>query len=131
MISADTSVIVRYLVGTPVARARRAATLIDGSDEVGVPIVALVETAHVLRTQYGVDRADVLEVLIELLTRENIVLLGLSNASALEALLRARSIAGSPIGDALIVAIAESSAALPLFTFDKGLAKQGYPVATP
>ena len=58
MISADTSVLVRYLVGTPVAQARKAAALIDGTDEIGVSTVALAECAHVLRTQYGVEQAD-------------------------------------------------------------------------
>lgn len=131
MISADTSVIVRYLVGTPVAQAKRAAALIDGDETVGIPIVALIETSHVLRTQYDVDRADVLEVLIELLTRDNVVLLGLSSANALGALVRARSIPDSPIGDALIVAISREARALPLFTFDKDLARHGFPVAAP
>ena len=51
MIGLDTSVLVRYLVGTPSAQARRAAALVDGADEVGVSPVALAECAHVLRTQ--------------------------------------------------------------------------------
>ncbi len=81
MISVDTSVVVRYLVGTPVAQAKRASALVDGESRIGISVVALVETAHVLRTQYGIDRSNVVEVLIELLTRENIELLGLPKKS--------------------------------------------------
>ena len=131
MISADTSVIVRYLVGTPPAQAKRAAGLIDGVREVGLPLVALVETAHVLRTQYGVERADVVEVLIELLTRQNVQLLGLPKADALAALVRARALPRSPIPDALIAATASWAGALPLYTFDQELNRHGIAVASP
>ncbi len=131
MISADTSVIVRYLVGTPVAQAKRANALMDGDLDIGIPVVALVETAHVLRTQYGVERSDVVDALIELLTREDIELLGLPKANALSALVRARSLPGSPIPDALIAATAAWAGALPLYTFDAQLHRQGVPVATP
>lgn len=122
MISVDTSVVVRYLVGTPEVQAARAAKLIDDAEmEVGVIVVALVETAHVLRTQYGVDRAVVLETLIDLLTRSNIELLGLPKAAALSALVRARSLPRSPLPDAWIAATSEWARALPLYTFDEVL----------
>lgn len=128
VISADTSVIVRYLVGTPSAQAKRAAALIDGPAEIGIPIVAVVETAHVLRTQYGVDRADIVEVLIELLTRDNVTTLGLPKPDAVAALVRVRSMAGSPIPDALIAATASWSGALPLYSFDEDLHRHGVAV---
>jgi len=50
VIGADTSVLVRYLVGTPPAQARRAAALIDAEAEIGISPVAIAECAHVLRT---------------------------------------------------------------------------------
>ena len=131
MISADTSVIVRYLVGTPPAQAKRAAALIDGSSEVGVPLVALVETAHVLRTQYGVERTDVIEVLIDLLTRKNVTPIGLSRPNAVAALVRARALPGGPIPDAFIAASASAAGALPLYTFDLDLHRHGVAVAEP
>lgn len=131
MISVDTSVIVRYLVGTPVAQARRAAALMDTAPQLGIPLIALIETAHVLRTQYGVERADVIEVLIELLTRENVELLGLPKPNALEALVRARSLPGTPLPDALIAATASWAGALPLYTFDEQMGDHGVAVAAP
>jgi predicted nucleic acid-binding protein len=72
VIGADTSVIVRYLVGTPPGQAERAAVLVDGDAEIGVSLVALAETAHVLRTQYGVAQRDILDSLIDLVQRENV-----------------------------------------------------------
>ncbi|MEX2547013.1 MAG: PIN domain-containing protein [Chloroflexota bacterium] len=131
MISVDTSVVVRYLVGTPAAEAKRASALMDGSVEIGVPLVALMETAHVLRTQYGVERADLVNVLIELLTRHNVTTLGLPTSDALVALVNARSLPGSPIPDAFIAATASWAGALPLYTFDDDLHKHGVAVETP
>lgn len=131
MIGLDTSVIVRYLVGTPSAQARRATALIDREGDLGVSLVALVETAHVLRTQYGVSRSDVVETMIELVTRENVVVLGLPKTETLEALVRARSIPRSPIPDAFIAATARWSGAVPLYTFDAELHRHGVPVSAP
>jgi predicted nucleic acid-binding protein len=131
VIGLDTSVVVRYLVGTPPAQARRATALIDGPDELGVPVVVLVETAHVLRTQYGIARSEVVNTLIELVTRENVAVLGLPKADTLEALVRARSLTGSPIPDAFVAATARWSGALPLYSFDQDLHRHGVPVATP
>ena len=131
MIGVDTSVVVRYLVGTPEGEARRAAQLIDGAEQLGLSIVVLVETAHVLRTQYGIERSEIVDTLTELLTRENVVLLGLSNADALAALVRARSLPRSPIPDALIAATARTAGAIPLYTFDQDLHRHGVAVAMP
>ena len=131
MIGLDTSVLIRYLVGTPPAQGRRAAAVIDGTDNLGLPLVALVETAHVLRTQYGVARLDIVNTLIDLVSRENLVVLGLPKADAVEALGRARSLPGSPIPDAFIAATARWAGAVPVYTFDAGLHRHGTPVATP
>jgi hypothetical protein len=61
--AADTSVVVRYLVGSPPDQAARAARLIEGAGQVALPVVVLVEAAHVLRTQYGLGRSEVLDAL--------------------------------------------------------------------
>lgn len=131
MIGIDTSVVVRYLVGTPVDQARRAAALIDGDAELGVSIVSLVETAHVLRTQYKVSRPDVVDTLIDLVTRENVTTLELSKPDVLEALVGARAFPSSPIPDAFIVAATRSGGAVPIYTFDRDLGRLGVPIAKP
>ena len=128
MIGVDTSVLVRYLVGTPLAQARKAAALVDGPDEIGLSPVALAECAHVLRTQYGVERAHILESLIALVQRENVRVLGLRTDVLLGVLVRARQLPGRPIPDALIVAGSLTADALPLATFDRD--QRRYGVAT-
>jgi predicted nucleic acid-binding protein len=131
MIGVDTSVIIPYLVGTPHDQAKRAAALMDGDQELGLSVVALVVTAHVLRTQYAVPRADIVDTLIDLVTRENVTTLELSKQDVLEALVTARSFPSSPIPDALAVAAARSSGAVPIYTFDRDLGRLGAPIATP
>jgi predicted nucleic acid-binding protein len=131
VIGVDTSVLVRYLAGTPKAQARKAATLIDGSDEIGVSPVALAECAHVLRTQYGVDLRDIVDSLIGLVQRENVRVLGLRTDVLLAVLVRARQMPGRPIPDALIVASSLAADALPLATFDRDQRRYGVPVRDP
>ncbi len=125
MIGVDTSVLVRYLVGTPPAQARKAAALVDGPEEIGLSPVALAECAHVLRTQYGVGREDILESLIALVQRENVRVLGLRTDVLLGVLVRARQLPGRPIPDALIVAASLAADALPLATFDRDQGRYG------
>jgi predicted nucleic acid-binding protein len=132
VISLDTSVIVRYLVGTPRAQARRAARLIDdGSVTIGVSVVALAECAHVLRTQYDVEQRDIIEALIGLIQRENVRVLEVRGDVVVEALVRARSMPGRPIPDALIVAASLAFDALPLATFDADQRRYGIEVREP
>ncbi|HUQ43661.1 MAG TPA: PIN domain-containing protein, partial [Candidatus Limnocylindria bacterium] len=68
MIGLDTSVLIRYLVGTPPDQAARAAHLIDGEADIGVSLVALAEAAHVLRSFYRIPHPEVVDVLIDLVT---------------------------------------------------------------
>ncbi len=128
MIGADTSVLVRYLVGSPPAQARRAARLFDGEDDIGVSVVALVECAHVLRTRYGVGQADIIEALIGLVQKANVRVIELRTELVVELLVRARGLPGRPIPDALIVAASLQADALPLATFDRE--QRRYGVAT-
>ena len=131
MISVDTSVVVRYIVGTPAEQGARAARLIDGDADLGISVVALAETAHVLRSFYRVPRADIAEHLINLITRTNVTTIEISKTEALDALVRARSYASLPITDALIAASARAFGALPVYTFDELFARLGAAVATP
>jgi predicted nucleic-acid-binding protein len=125
VIGVDTSVLVRYLVGSPAAQARRAAQLIDGTDLIGASVVALAECAHVLRTQYGVEQRDILESLIGLVQRENMRITDARTDVLLAMLVRARSMPGRPIPDALVVGAALAADAIPFATFDRGQKRYG------
>ena len=131
VIGLDTSVLVRYLVGTPSGQARKAAALIDGSVEVGVSPVALAECAHVLRTQYGVGQGDILNSLIALVQRANVRVLGLRTDVLVGVLVRARQLPGRPLPDALVVAASLAADALPLATFDRGQRRYGIATVEP
>jgi len=131
VIGADTSVLVRYLVGTPSAQARRAAALIDVETEIGISPVAIAECAHVLRTQYQVDQGDILDSLIGLVQRANVRVLGMRTDLLLGVLVRARQLPGRPIPDALIVAASLAADALPLATFDRDQARYGVAILEP
>ena len=132
MIGVDTSVVVRYLVGTPASQARRAAALIDDDRlEIGVSPVALAECAHVLRTQYAIEARDIIDGLIGFVQRQNVRVIGLRTDLLVEMLVRARSMPGRPIPDALIVAASLAADAGPLATFDRDQARYGIDVREP
>jgi predicted nucleic acid-binding protein len=131
VIAVDTSVLVRYLVGSPRSQAVRAMHLIEGDDRIGLPLVALAETAHVLRTQYGLASEAVINLLIELLQRHNVALLGMRSEAAVAFMVRARAVPGRPLPDALIVAAAVKGDALPVMTFDKDLYRYGVATRAP
>ena len=132
MIGVDTSVVVRYLVGTPESQARRAAALIDDDEtEIGISVVVLAETAHVLRTQYEVEQRTIIDTLIELIQRQNVRLLGGRADLVVELLVRARGLSGRPIPDALIVAAVLEADGLPLATFDREQRRYGVATRAP
>jgi len=132
VIGVDTSVVVRYLVGTPAAQARRAAALIDDdATEIGVSLVALAECAHVLRTQYDVPSPDIIETLIAFVQRENVRVLGVRVDVLVEMLVRARSMPGRPIPDAMIVAASIDANAMPFATFDRAQRHYGIAIREP
>ncbi len=93
--------------------------------------MVLLETGHVLRTQYGVSRPDVLEVLIELVTRANVEVLGLPTDVTLVALARARQSPGVPFADALNLAMAREAGATAVASFDRGMGSHGIDVIAP
>lgn len=131
MISVDTSVVVRYLVGSPVEQSKRAAQLIDGDQEVGISILVLAESSHVLRTIYRVARSDIADKLIELVTRANVTPLEISKPDVLDALARARAFDSTPIVDALIAASARALGGVPVATFDRRFGRLGVGVFEP
>ena len=132
LIAADTSVLVRYLVGTPAAQARQAAKLIDDDElEIGVSPVALAECAHVLRTQYDVPARDVIDSLIDLVQRENIRMLGLSTELVVQHLVRARSMPGDRSPTPLSWRPPSRVAPMSLATFDRDQRRYGIPIRQP
>lgn len=115
----DTSVLVRYLTGDPAPQAEHAAALLDSGIPLAVPTVALVESAYVLTTLYGIGRADVVDALVDLVSRENLSAHELPTDRAIEALLLCRPSGRVSFADAMIWAAARSSPQQQVFTFDR------------
>ena len=131
MISLDTSVIVRYLVGVPEDQAARALSLVERAEGVALSVVALVECAHVLRTQYAAETAEIIDAILDLIRRENVHVIEIDTTDVADALIRARSMPGRPIPDALIAVQAQRARALPLATFDRDMRRYGVAVLEP
>ena len=66
----DTSVTVRYLSRDPVETALKAAELIQGTDPLYITNIVLAETAYVLRSFYGIPRANVVDALVDRLAAQ-------------------------------------------------------------
>ena len=131
MIGVDPSVVVRYRVGPPPAPATRAAALIDDAAQIGVSVVALAECAHVLRTQYGVEQRDIVDSLIDFVQRANVTVVDADLDLLVGTLVRAKSMPGRPIPDAMIVAALAAAGALPIATFDHDQRRYGIATREP
>lgn len=84
-----------------------------------------------LRTQYEVAQRDIIDSLIGLIQRENVRVLGIRTELVVEMLVRARSLPGRPIGDAMIIAATLAADAVPLATFDRDQQRYGVAVREP
>ena len=114
----DTSFIVRYLTGTPSHLARLARDVIEGTESLGVTDVGLVETGYVLLHAYTMPRAAVVDALVALIERRNIVCLGAEKEYLVLGLLMCRPSARVSFADAAIWATARSRDTGGIYTFD-------------
>ena len=121
----DTSVVVRFLTGEPPEMAVRAGRIISEVDNLLVTDVTLMETAHVLRTQYQSSREDTVDSLISLVRMDNISVYGLDKNLVLEGLIMCRPSGRVSVADAMIWAAARSSGARVIYTFDRRFPNEG------
>lgn len=106
----DTSVVVRYVTGEPSALAAGTRTLIEDGDGVLTLLpVVLAETAFVLMSRYLMGRADVVDALSDLVSRENIEVEGLPADLVVEALTLVRPSGRVSFPDALVWAAARAA----------------------
>jgi len=115
----DTSFVVRYLTADPPAMARQAAGVIDSEQVLILSELALIETAYVLESFYGVPRTELVDTLIALLSRRNIRPLQLPKSLALEALHLCRESKRVSFADAFLWAQARHHGTRDLYTFDR------------
>jgi len=124
----DTSVLVRYLTGEPADLAEQAAQILERSARVQITDVAVMEAAYVLASLYRLSRRLVVDTLIGLVQKENVVLVGLDKSIAIDALLLCRPSNRVSFGDAMIWAAARSAGAAIIFSFDARFPHEGIDV---
>ncbi len=121
----DTSFIVRYLTGTPAHLARLARDVIESAEPLGVTDVGLVEAGYVLVHAYAMPRDAVVDALVALIERRNIVCLGAEKEYLVVGLRMCRPSARVSFADAAIWASARSRKTEGIYTFDERFPAEG------
>ena len=123
MIAVDTNVLVRYLLNDDTEQAEAARTLLEGLTREVPGFVCrevTVEFVWVLERAYRFPRAEIADVLVELVATECLVFE--AGDDVMRAALRYRQ-GGPGFSDLMILAAADRAGAGSLYTFDKGLAR--------
>ncbi len=121
----DTSVIVRYLVGDDPSAQGRARALIESEAPIGITPTAILETSFALRRLYGYTREWTVDVLLELVLRENAVGIGVDLDKVASRLALCRPSGTVSFGDALLAATGASFSVNEAYTFDQKLDRSG------
>lgn len=121
----DTSVLVRYLTGDPPGAAKIAVQIIEESPTLNLTDVAIAETAFVLSKFYRYPRDVIVDALVELVRRRNIVPLNLDKGTVIDALLLCRPSGRVSFADAMIWAAARRVEAGVVYSFDQRFPSDG------
>lgn len=126
VVTFDTNVLIRILVGDDPAQTRRAERLFrahaDG-EGIYVPSIVLAEIAWVLSAGYGLDRTIVHERIGKLVRTRGVFVEDME--LTLQALTRYAA-GGAELADHLILGKALERSALPLYTFDRRLGREAH-----
>jgi predicted nucleic acid-binding protein len=115
----DTSVLIRYFAEDDPPRALAAAALVDDADDLVISTGVLLETVHVLRTDYGVANPFLAQLLIQLLSRDNLRLADADATHVVQGLEWSLRASARRIPDAIIAAAARASGCDWIATFDE------------
>lgn len=125
MIAVDTNVLVRYLVRDDDKQANAARMLLEQLSPERPGFVCrevAVEMVWVLERAYGFTRAQISDVLLELIATDSIVLEAADDMARTAYSYRN---GGAGFADLMILSAAEREGASPLYTFDRQLARMG------
>ncbi len=123
MIALDTNVIVRYLVADDAEQAEAARALMEGLtfDSQGfICREVAIEVVWVLERFYRFTRAQIADVLVELISTDSLVVEVADDVARAAFTYRQ---GGVGFSDLMILSSAERSRAVPLHTFDRRLAR--------
>ena len=88
----------------------------------------MAETAYVLTSVYAVARGQVVDHLIDLIQKRNLVTLALDKGAVIQALLLCRPSARVSFADAMVWAAAKSTGAEAVYSFDERFPEHGIEV---
>ena len=123
MTALDTNVIVRYLVGDHPEQAEAARVLLEGLAPANPGFICrevVMEVGWVLERAYRFTRAQIAEVLLDITASDSLVVEHSDDVAA--AAYRYRQ-GGVGFSDLMVLAAAERAGAVPLYTFDRRLAR--------
>ena len=123
MIAVDTNVLVRYLVRDDAAQADAARALLERLTPERPGFICrevVIEVVWVLERAYGFTRAQIADVLVELIATDSIVV---EAADDMAGVVYAYREGGVGFADLMILAAAEREGAGPLYTFDRQFAR--------
>lgn len=122
----DTSYVVRYFVDDPPEMAEQAARVIDGDEQLILSEWVILETAYVLASQYEVPRSEIVDSLMELVQRRNVLLTFLPKPRVLAALEICRNSKRYSFTDAFLWAqVLELGPGGRIYTFDRRFPSMG------
>ena len=123
MNAVDTNVIVRYLVGDDPEQAEAARALLDRftpEDPAFISREVVMEVAWVLERSYRFPRSRVADALMDLTASDSLAVESSDHVAAAAHRYR-RGVVG--FSDLMVLSAAERAGALPLYTFDRRLAR--------
>ena len=124
----DTSVLIRYFAEDDIPRALAAANLFDGGEPLVVSTGVILETLHVLRTQYGFGNPVLAELLVTFLSRRNVAVSDADKSGMIGALYWTQGVSARRISDAIVAAAAQHAGVDAIVTFDEKMASPSLPV---
>lgn len=127
----DTNCIARYLLGDHPDHSPRAQALIESDRLLRISLVHVAETAFLLTRGAGIDRADVVAALVDLLERENIETHEVATELVVQALGMCSPSGRVSFADAMLWATAKSAAPATVWTFDQHFPLEGITVLEP
>ncbi|MDB6001372.1 MAG: PilT protein-like protein [Rhizobacter sp.] len=124
MAALDTNVLVRLLVEDDTAQLAAAKKLVRGCVNAGetlfIPVTVALELEWVLRSNFGFDKATIVQTLSHLLSSVD---LSFEAEGAVEVALALYSQGAADYSDCLHAALASAAGEQPLWTFDKAASK--------
>ena len=123
MIALDTNVLVRYLVRDDLEQAEAARLLLEGLNSGRPGFICrevMMEVVWVLERAYKFPRAQIADVLAELIATDGLVI---ETADEVGRAAISYRQPGAEFSDFMILAAAERTGARPLYTFDRKLAR--------